>query len=105
MLSCAFNWDMWRIVFIEAAFGLALAIAGVEAASAWLRRQRAEALLYAVVLAVMVGTQAAFLIHGASMHRQWDATEARELFIAAGLGLYGLQLALMRGSAEARSSR
>ena len=95
-LSCAFTWDMWRIVFIEAALGLALVMLVVELALAMRNRQPVASSLLVATIAATVGIQLLFLYQGHAMVRMWDATEAREGFIALALALYAAQLAFPR---------
>lgn len=93
-LSCAFNWDLWLVVLIEAGFALAAGMLVVEAVVAWRAGRSSTAMLLILGLIAAVAVQVTFLMLGARMGRSWDATEARELLTAAGVALYALQFAL-----------
>lgn len=103
-LATSFNWDMWRIVFIMAAFAIGVSLSSASALAAWQHRDRRAFALFAAVAATVVLTQALFLLFGENMLRTWDATEAKEFFIALGLALYALEQArTVRGAGTTRA--
>lgn len=93
-LSCAFNWDLWQVVLIEASFALAVGVLLIEAILAWRIGRTGTAALFGFALAATIAVQAMFLLWGYRMPRYWASTEARELFIAAAIAFYALQFAL-----------
>lgn len=85
--AAAFVYEMWDIVPIQMTFFASLAVLVTD------RRTVGRHRLGRPVAAVMVGVAAVFLLGGSRMTRSWDDTEVRELLLAFGLLLYGVDLA------------
>jgi hypothetical protein len=93
VIAVAYNWDMFRIVNIQVAFALGTFVAVTELMCAVRGRLYHAAGLLGVLAAVALAVQAVFLVWGHTLTREWDATEAKEMFIALGLLAYAIEQA------------
>jgi hypothetical protein len=88
-MACAYNFDMWNIIFIQIAFLgslilmflLALFIANEQ-----------ERIVVFLALFLIVVTQAVFLVNGDNYSRLWDVTEYKEFFIPLGFLAYSVSV-------------
>jgi hypothetical protein len=87
-VSASFSYLQWEVLYVQAAFWIAIATAAVLAVES--RRTRGAAI---TTIAAMAITQAVALRYGSTSPRTNDIKEYRELVIAAALGAYGFQLA------------
>lgn len=86
--AAALVYEMWEVVPIQMTFFASLAILLTD-------RQRVGSVrLGQPVALAMVVVVAVFLLAGQRMTRSWDDTEVRELLLAYGLLLYGVDLLL-----------
>ena len=86
-LVCAFNYDMWNIVFTQVAFfGSLLALLLLALSSA---DRRDQILMLATIVAAIVA-QGVFLLSGDRYERLWEVTEYKEFFIALGFFAFSL---------------
>lgn len=86
-IACAYNYDMWNIVFIQIAFFGSIVILWIMARHSG---TRSESVVLGAAIVVMVTTQALFLLGGDNLVRVWEVTEYRELFIPLALFFYSL---------------
>lgn len=94
--AAALVYEMWEIVPIQMTFFASLAVLVTDP------RRFGRLQLGPMVAAVMLGIAAVFLLGGERMIRSWDDTEVRELLLALGFLLYGIELALGRLDADPR---
>lgn len=94
VIACASNWDMWRVVGMQAGFALAIAMTIAEVARALRQKHAPSARLFAGLAVTAFAVQLAYLVLGPTIYRSWDVSEAKELFIGLGLGVYCLDQVL-----------
>lgn len=88
-IACAYNYDMWNIIFTQISFFSAVFILIVLAVYS---EDRGERHLIVATLAVMFIAQAAFFFTGTRLVRLWETTEYKEFFIPMGFFLYSLDV-------------
>lgn len=86
-LVCAFNYDMWNIVFTQVAFyGSLLALLFLAVIS----KDRQDRTLVLMTMIVAIVTQGVFLSNGDRYERIWEVTEYKEFIIALGFFAFSL---------------
>jgi hypothetical protein len=88
-IACAYNFDMWNIIFTQIAFFGSIVILFAFATFSKIRRERYVILFTMVLVAT---TQALFLVNGANFARIWEVTEYKELLIPLAFYLYSLDV-------------
>ncbi|WP_438749897.1 hypothetical protein [Pararhizobium sp. O133] len=88
----AFNCGRWGVLPIQMSMMMTVIILLVLANGALRNSLWQEFLLFAGVAISIVAIQELFLVEPARLVRLWDPTEYKELFVAAGLALYGGQV-------------
>ena len=86
----AFNYDMWNTIPMQLAFFLPLALLSVQIRRVW-HRDKSEATVALGAMFAAVAAQGLMIAYGDSLRASWDPTEYKELFIAAGLMLFGIE--------------
>ena len=100
-----FNYGLWNVIPMQVTMMLTVAAAACYARAAQRRGAVAEAALFVALAAAVAIGQAAFLAAGHLMPKMWDASEYKELFIAAGLGAWAVDAALLRTRRRSVSAR
>jgi hypothetical protein len=88
----AFNCGRWGVLPIQMSMMMTVIILLVLANAALRNGLWQEFLLFAGIAISIVAIQELFLVESARLVRLWDPTEYKELFIGAGLALYGGQV-------------
>lgn len=88
----AFNCGRWGVLPIQMSMMMTVIILLVLANGALRNGLWQEFLLFAGIAISIVAIQELFLVESARLVRLWDPTEYKELFVAAGLALYGGQV-------------
>jgi len=88
-IACAYNFDMWNIIFTQIAFFGSVVILF---AFAIFSSDKNERYIVLFTISLVVITQALFLTNGANFARSWEVTEYKELFIPMALFIYSLDL-------------
>ena len=88
-IFCAYNFDMWNIIFTQIAFfgSLLILFALFKFASS-----SYDSLLIVFSIFVITITQGIFLTHGDNFARLWEVTEYKEFFISLVLFLYSIDV-------------
>ncbi|MEL7210280.1 MAG: hypothetical protein AAGK32_18955, partial [Actinomycetota bacterium] len=94
--AAALVYEMWEIVPIQMTFFASLAVLATD------RRPGGSPKLGPPVAAIMIVVAAVFLFGGGRMTRSWDDTEVRELLLALGFLLYGIELTIRRYESRLR---
>lgn len=90
-IACAYNFDMWNIVFTQVAFFGSLVILSVFYIFCVVKIDK-QLILSSIL--VTSTTQFLFLKFGDNFQRLWEVTEYKELFIPLGLFIYSCDLLL-----------
>lgn len=77
-VACAYNFDMWNILFTQISFFASIIVLFVFYKFA---KKRNEKFIFIFTIILIVITQAAFLFNGEHFIRLWDITEYKEFFI------------------------
>ncbi len=88
-IFCAYNFDMWNIIFTQIAFFGSVVILFAFATISSSRNER-YIILFTIFL--IATTQVLFLINGVNFARLWEVTEYKELFIPLVLFIYSLDV-------------
>ncbi len=88
-IACAYNFDMWNIIFTQIAFFSCLVIL---LAFAVFSSKRIERYIILSALFIVVTTQVLFLAYGENFVRLWEVTEYKELFIPLAFFIYSLDV-------------
>jgi hypothetical protein len=88
----ALNYNGWDFLPLQMTTYLTVAILAVFALSAWRARELGETVLALAMTAVIIAAQFLFLVQGDRFIRIWDITEYKELYIAAGLFLWAIEV-------------
>jgi hypothetical protein len=88
-VACAYNFDMWNILFIQITFFGAVITLIVFSLLSETREEKAITLFAAMLITV---TQVLFLVYGENFYRIWDVTEYKELFIPLAFYIYSLSV-------------
>ena len=88
-VSCAYNFDMWNVIFIQMAFFGALVTLAMMAAMCVSKRDRFTLL---TALLVLVASQVIYIERGGDYARIWEITEYKELFIPLGFFWYAVSV-------------
>lgn len=86
-IACAYNFDMWNIVFTQIAFFGSLL---VLLAFAIVSSKKNERYIILFTIALVVITQALFLTNGENFARLWEVSEYKEFFIPMAFFIYSL---------------
>ncbi len=87
-VACAYNFDMWNIVFTQIAFFGSVLILFIFVFSS----DRNEAYIILFTILIITSTQLLFLINGENFAREWEVTEYKEFFIALVLFIYSMDV-------------
>lgn len=88
-IACAYNFDMWNIIFTQIAFFSSVVILF---AFAIFSSDKNERYIVLFTISLVVITQALFLTNGENFARLWEVTEYKELFIPMAFFIYSLDL-------------
>ena len=88
-IACAYNFDMWNIIFTQIAFGGSIVILF---AFAIFSSNRNEKYIILFTIFLIATTQVLFLINGVNFVRLWEVTEYKELLIPLVLFIYSLDV-------------
>ncbi|MGR9086249.1 MAG: hypothetical protein ACU841_04145 [Gammaproteobacteria bacterium] len=88
-VACAYNFDMWNILFTQIAFFGALLILWVFALYS---RDKKEKFILLTALLLVAVTQVLFLTLGEGFSRLWDVTEYKEFLIPLAFFFYSLDV-------------
>jgi hypothetical protein len=77
-LACAYNFDMWNILFTQISFFAAIIILFIFYK---FTNNRNDKFIFIFTIFLIVITQAVFLFNGENFIRLWDVTEYKEFFI------------------------
>lgn len=88
-IACAYNFDMWNIIFTQIAFFGSVVILF---AFAIFSSDKNERYIVLFTISLVVITQALFLTNGTNFARSWEVTEYKELFIPMAFFIYSLDL-------------
>lgn len=84
-VACAYNFDMWNIIFTQITFYSSLVILCIFAIFSSVGNER-FLILFTVIL--MITSQILFLVNGENFERIWELTEYKEFLIALALFIY-----------------
>jgi len=98
-IACAYNFDMWNIIFTQIAFFGSVLILFVFLVFS---SNRNEKYILSFAIFLIIATQVLFLINGANFARQWEVTEYKEFFIPLALFIYSLDVLTFRNRNRAR---
>ena len=90
-IACAYNFDMWNIVFIQISFFFSLM---VLFSLAVLCRIKHELFVIIFAIVLLVTTQITFLSNGLNLVRIWEVTEYKEFFIPLAFFIYSIDVTL-----------
>ncbi len=90
-IACAYNFDMWNIIFTQITFFGSLVILFAFAIFSSVRNER-YVILFTIVLITI--TQILFLVNGINFDRLWEITEYKEFLISLALFIYSLDVFL-----------
>ncbi len=88
-IACAYNFDMWNIIFTQIAFFgsvLILCVFFIFSSS------RSEKYIISFTILLITVTQVIFLANGVNFARIWEVTEYKEFFIPLALFIYSMDL-------------
>ncbi len=86
-ISCAYNFDMWEIIFTQIAFFGSVIILFTFAIFS---RDSNEKYIVLFTISLIIITQTLFLNNGEKFIRLWEVTEYKELFIPLAFFMYSL---------------
>ena len=89
--ACAYNYDMWNIVFMQITFYGAVVIVAYYAL---MSANGIDKLLSWTALVLLLVPQWIYLTHGADFLRTWDVTEYREMLMPLAFFIYTVDLAI-----------
>jgi len=98
-LACAYNYDMWNIVFMQITFYASLVIIAYYAV---VSVNGIDKILTLVCLLLLILPQWIYLSHGENYLRVWDVTEYREFLMPLAFFIYTLDLAACSRASFAR---
>lgn len=84
-IACAYNFDMWNIIFTQISFYGSLIILCVFTIFSSVRNER-YIILFTILL--ITTSQILFLVNGINFDRLWEITEYKEFLIALALFIY-----------------
>jgi hypothetical protein len=84
-IACAYNFDMWNVIFTQIAFFGSIVILFVFAIFSSNKNEQ-HVVLFAILLIAI--TQVLFLVNGENFARLWEVTEYKELLIPLALFIY-----------------
>ena len=86
-IACAYNFDMWNIIFTQITFfGSVIVLFAYAVFSS----NKNERYLFIFTILLIVITQALFLMNGSKFDRLWEVTEYKEFFIPLAFFIYTL---------------
>lgn len=88
-IACAYNFDMWNIIFTQIAFFGSVVILFAFATFSSSKNERYIILFTIFIIAT---TQVLFLINGINFAREWEVTEYKEFLIPLALLIYSLDV-------------
>jgi hypothetical protein len=88
-IACAYNFDMWNIIFIQMTFIGSLVILSVFAIFSSIKKERN--LLFFTILLITT-SQFLFLYKGEYFDRLWEITEYKEFYISLAFLIYSLDV-------------
>jgi len=88
-IACAYNYDMWNIIFTQIAFFGSVLILFVFFLSS---SNRSEKYIISFTILLIAATQGIFLANGMNFARLWEVTEYKEFFIPLALFIYSLDM-------------
>jgi hypothetical protein len=88
-IACAYNYDMWNIIFTQVAFFSSVLILFVFFVFS---NNRSEKYIISFTILLLIATQVIFLANGVNFARLWEVTEYKEFFIPLALFIYSLDV-------------
>lgn len=88
-IACAYNFDMWNIIFTQIAFFASIIILLVYAVFS---ADKLSRLITSLTAFIVLATQTFFLSNGSDFARLWEVTEYKELFIPLAFFVYSIDL-------------
>lgn len=88
-IACAYNFDMWNIIFTQIAFFGSVVILILFVAFSIDKNER---YLISFTIFLMVTTQVLFLVKGDNFARIWEITEYKEMLIPLGFCIYSFDM-------------
>jgi hypothetical protein len=88
-IFCAYNYDMWNIVFTQLTFYSSLVVLSVFA---FLSTRKNERSIIFLAILVVIASQVSFLALGENFNRLWEITEYKELFMPIAFFVYTLDV-------------
>lgn len=88
-IACAYNFDMWNIIFTQIAY-----IGSLLILLTFLKFSAHEFERYTIVFTIfiIIATQITFLLNGERFARLWEVTEYKEFFIALAYLIYAIDI-------------
>ena len=87
--ACAYNYDMWNVIFTQITFFGSVAILLAFSMSSSNTNDKVGILF---VLLLIIATQILFLFNGVNFERRWEVTEYKEFFIPLAFLMYAFDL-------------
>ncbi|HZL12482.1 MAG TPA: hypothetical protein VFC65_21045 [Prolixibacteraceae bacterium] len=87
--ACAYNFDMWNIIFTQTTFWGTVVI--LISFSIFTARKNDKIIIGSVLLVILL-TQACFLANGNNFQRIWEVTEYKELLIPMAYFIYAIDV-------------
>jgi len=88
-IACAYNFDMWNILFIQVSFFGSLIVLSLVS---MLSTDRIERSIVVVTLMLLMATQVIFLTNGDNFDRLWEVTEYKESLISLAFFVYSVSV-------------
>ncbi len=88
-IACAYNFDMWNIVFTQIAFFGGVIVLFIFAI---FNKNKDEQYIILFAIFIIVITQILFLVNGVNFSRLWEVTEYKEFFISLAFFMYSLSV-------------
>lgn len=88
-IACAYNFDMWNVVFIQMTFWSSIVILFVFFI---FDNKPGEKYLILFTIVLMIITQVLFISNGKNFSRIWEVTEYKEFFIPLAFFIYSLDV-------------
>jgi hypothetical protein len=88
-IACAYNFDMWNVIFTQIAFFASLLTLFVFLICSTNCREKC---ITAFTIFLIIATQSIFIAKGANFDRLWEVTEYKEFFIPMVLFIYSIDL-------------
>ena len=88
-IICAYNFDMWNILFIQVSFFSSLIVLSLLS---MLSADKNEWIIVVLTLILLIATQVTFLTNGDNFDRIWEVTEYKEFLISLAFLAYSVSV-------------